>query len=294
MTPYEKLRSLPGADGFLKPGVTFEQLDAAAHAVTSLEAGGPAGPQGALPARRQGAEPRSVIGPAAPSARSSRLGGGGPLPARPHQPKIHPSITPHHRTPPRRHPPARSCSYPGWKTLRKGVRGAPVAGKVGGSGGRWTGGRGGRRRVRDWSFFRESGRSGAPPARPGRARPPPLPLSESGSGIAFRRMKPTFRGSPRTRRASAGPRGGRGGEAPRQPLCTHNRRGWDDVRRQGIGVGQVRILSQQATRKFGRETAEQLARLLGRNPDGERINRVAAAMLDCDAPDDFLARVRGR
>ena len=38
MTPYEKLRSLPGADGFLKPGITFEQLDAAVHAATGLEA----------------------------------------------------------------------------------------------------------------------------------------------------------------------------------------------------------------------------------------------------------------
>ncbi len=38
MTPYEKLRSLPGADGFLKPDITFEQLDAVAHATTSLEA----------------------------------------------------------------------------------------------------------------------------------------------------------------------------------------------------------------------------------------------------------------
>ena len=31
MTPYEKHTSLPGAGGFLKPGITFEQLDAAAH-----------------------------------------------------------------------------------------------------------------------------------------------------------------------------------------------------------------------------------------------------------------------
>lgn len=38
-TPYEKLRSLPGAKGYLKPGATFEKLDAAAHTVTSLEAG---------------------------------------------------------------------------------------------------------------------------------------------------------------------------------------------------------------------------------------------------------------
>ena len=38
-TPHEKLRSLPEAEGFLKPGVTFEKLDAVAHAVTSVEAG---------------------------------------------------------------------------------------------------------------------------------------------------------------------------------------------------------------------------------------------------------------
>ena len=38
MTPYEKLRSLPGADGFLKPGITFDRLDATAHAVDDLEA----------------------------------------------------------------------------------------------------------------------------------------------------------------------------------------------------------------------------------------------------------------
>ena len=38
MTPYEKLGSLPAADGFLKPGITFEQLDAVSHAATDLEA----------------------------------------------------------------------------------------------------------------------------------------------------------------------------------------------------------------------------------------------------------------
>ena len=82
---------------------------------------------------------------------------------------------------------------------------------------------------------------------------------------------------------------------------TESRRGWDAVRQegievgrqQGVGVGQARILSDLATRKFGEETADELARLLGRTPDGERINRVAAAIVDCDVPDDFLARVRG-
>ena len=38
MTPYEKLRSPPGAEGFLKPGVTFERLDDDAHAASDLEA----------------------------------------------------------------------------------------------------------------------------------------------------------------------------------------------------------------------------------------------------------------
>ena len=78
---------------------------------------------------------------------------------------------------------------------------------------------------------------------------------------------------------------------------TEFRRGWDAVRQQGIergiGVGQVRILRHLAARKFGRATAEELARLLGRTPDGEQISRVAAAIVDCDAADDFLARVPG-
>lgn len=38
MTPYDKLKSLPHASGFLKPGVTFEALDQIANAVTDNEA----------------------------------------------------------------------------------------------------------------------------------------------------------------------------------------------------------------------------------------------------------------
>ena len=37
-TPYERLRSLPDAAGWLRPGVTFEQLDELAFARTDLEA----------------------------------------------------------------------------------------------------------------------------------------------------------------------------------------------------------------------------------------------------------------
>ena len=38
MTPYARLRSLPGANRFLKPGIDFALLDAVAAAETDLEA----------------------------------------------------------------------------------------------------------------------------------------------------------------------------------------------------------------------------------------------------------------
>jgi hypothetical protein len=37
-TPYEKLKSLPEATQYLKPGVTFEHLDAIAYAISDNEA----------------------------------------------------------------------------------------------------------------------------------------------------------------------------------------------------------------------------------------------------------------
>ena len=38
MTPYEKLKSLPDAARSLKPGITFEQLDAQANIISDNEA----------------------------------------------------------------------------------------------------------------------------------------------------------------------------------------------------------------------------------------------------------------
>ena len=38
MTPYEKLKSLDSAEQFLKPGITFQQLDAQAHAISDNDA----------------------------------------------------------------------------------------------------------------------------------------------------------------------------------------------------------------------------------------------------------------
>ena len=37
-TPYERLKSLPGAAAYLRPGIDFEQLDAEAYAVSDNEA----------------------------------------------------------------------------------------------------------------------------------------------------------------------------------------------------------------------------------------------------------------
>ncbi len=38
MTPYEKFRSLPHAEHFLRPGITLEQLDQTAKAISDNEA----------------------------------------------------------------------------------------------------------------------------------------------------------------------------------------------------------------------------------------------------------------
>ena len=72
-------------------------------------------------------------------------------------------------------------------------------------------------------------------------------------------------------------------------VVTEFQRSLDDIRQDG----QMRVLRQQVARKFGRRTAEELARLLAQIHDEEEISRIAAAVVDCDAPDDFLARVRG-
>ena len=78
-------------------------------------------------------------------------------------------------------------------------------------------------------------------------------------------------------------------------------RGWDEVRREaraegreeGIEQGQVAVLTQQVGRKFGQATAEEVQRLIGGGRGPDRVALMAAAILDCDTPEDFLARVGG-
>ena len=68
--------------------------------------------------------------------------------------------------------------------------------------------------------------------------------------------------------------------------------GLEQGREQGIEQGQVAVLVQQIARKFGEGTAEEVRRLIVGRPGRDRIAWVAAAILDCDTPEEFLVRVR--
>ena len=68
--------------------------------------------------------------------------------------------------------------------------------------------------------------------------------------------------------------------------------GIEQGREQGIEQGQVAVLVQQIARKFGEGTAEEVRRLIVGRPGRDRIAWVAAAILDCDTPEEFLVRVR--
>ena len=63
-------------------------------------------------------------------------------------------------------------------------------------------------------------------------------------------------------------------------------------REQGIEQGQVAVLVQLVARKFGQGTAEEVQQLIVGSAGRDRIAWVAAAILDCDTPEEFLARVR--
>ncbi len=68
--------------------------------------------------------------------------------------------------------------------------------------------------------------------------------------------------------------------------------GREQGREQGIEQGQVAVLVQLVARKFGQGTAEEVRRLIEGRPGRDRIAQVAAAILDCDTPEEFVARLR--
>ena len=83
-------------------------------------------------------------------------------------------------------------------------------------------------------------------------------------------------------------------------VVTEFQRSLDEIRQegreqglaQGREQGQVAVLVQLVARKFGEGTAEEVRRLIVGRPGRDRSAWVAAAILDCDTPEEFLARVR--
>ncbi len=70
-------------------------------------------------------------------------------------------------------------------------------------------------------------------------------------------------------------------------------RSLEEFRQEGREQGQVTLLRQQAARKFGPSTAEEVSRLLADVPDPVTIARISEAILNCDRAEEFLACVRG-
>ena len=62
--------------------------------------------------------------------------------------------------------------------------------------------------------------------------------------------------------------------------------------KQGVRQGRVQVLRRLAARRFGEDTAGQLAGLLDRLPGSEGMDRVADALIECGTGEEFLERVR--
>ena len=81
-----------------------------------------------------------------------------------------------------------------------------------------------------------------------------------------------------------------------QTVVTAFERSLDEIRQegreQGIQLGRVRVLRELAARKFGPAAAEELVRLLDRTADPGGVARATEALLDCDAAEDFVKRIR--
>ncbi len=69
------------------------------------------------------------------------------------------------------------------------------------------------------------------------------------------------------------------------------RQGREQGIRQGREQGRASVLQQMAARKFGLEAAGVLSRILDQLPDRESLDRITDAILECDASDEFIARL---
>lgn len=81
-------------------------------------------------------------------------------------------------------------------------------------------------------------------------------------------------------------------EGRKQGIRQGHEQGIRQGRKQGIELGRVSVLRELAARKFGSSVAQELERLLGQTPDPERVAKASEALLECDATEDFLARVQ--
>ena len=77
-----------------------------------------------------------------------------------------------------------------------------------------------------------------------------------------------------------------------QGIAQGREQGIAQGREQGIAQGQVAVLVQLIARKFGQGAAEEVQGLIVGSAGRDRIAWVAAAILECDTSEEFLARVR--
>ena len=63
------------------------------------------------------------------------------------------------------------------------------------------------------------------------------------------------------------------------------RKGIEQERRRNVAV-----MRRQAAIKFGAQTADRLATILGTNPTAERMERASVAVMECDSGAELLAR----
>ena len=87
--------------------------------------------------------------------------------------------------------------------------------------------------------------------------------------------------------------GERGGTGPDDDplLRAHRRQGFDRGMERGRAEGERALLVRQAARKFGGDTARQLALLLERVTDRDRLEQAGLSIIECESAAELLDRV---
>ena len=80
----------------------------------------------------------------------------------------------------------------------------------------------------------------------------------------------------------------KGGAKTMAEVVDRFRQGMDEL----VQEGEARVLRRQVTRRFGKDAAGRLSRLLDEPPAPEDIDRVTDALFECDTGEEFIERVR--